>query len=108
MPGSRAGKIWYVALTQRLQHDADFQTAADTTFAVAGDLFGAWQPQQQAVQAGWNGVGMTVNPAGLRVNPGMGKPEGQPAGTPSVGQPPKENQHQSVGRVRSEFADVAD
>jgi len=85
----RAGKIWYVALTQRLQHDADFQTAADTTFAVAGDLFGPGGPEQQAVQAGWNGVGITVNPAGLRVNPGMGKPEGQPAGTPSVGQPPK-------------------
>ena len=85
----KAGKIWYVTLTQRLQHDANFQTAADTTFAVAGELFGAGGPEQTAVRDGWNGVGITVNQAGILVSPGMGKPEGQPAGTPSVGQPPQ-------------------
>ncbi len=57
----KAGKIWYVTLTQRLQSNADFQAAADTTFAVAGDLFGAGGIEQQAVTAGWDGVGITVN-----------------------------------------------
>ncbi len=50
-----AGRIWYVTLTTRLQPNADFQAAADTTFAVAGELYGAGSPEQQAVQAGWNG-----------------------------------------------------
>ncbi len=62
----KAGKIWYVTLTQRLQHDADFQTAADTTFAVAGELFGAGGPEQQAVQAGWSGVGITTGQQNIR------------------------------------------
>ena len=57
----KAGKIWYVTLTQRLQSNADFQTAANTTFTVAGELFGASSPEQQAVSAGWKGVGITVN-----------------------------------------------
>jgi Zn-dependent metalloprotease len=72
----KAGKIWYVTLTQRLQHDANFQTAADTTFAVAGDLFGAGGPEQQAVHDGWSGVGITVNsPAAFLVGSSqMGRP----------------------------------
>jgi Zn-dependent metalloprotease len=32
----KAGRIWYVTLTTRLPADADFQAAADLTFAVAG------------------------------------------------------------------------
>jgi Zn-dependent metalloprotease len=57
----KAGKIWYVTLTQRLQSNADFQTAANLTYAVAGDLFGSGGPEQQAVSAGWSAVGITVN-----------------------------------------------
>src|SRR2546429_5775024 len=34
----KAGRIWYVTLTTRLQADSDFQAAADLTFAVAGEL----------------------------------------------------------------------
>jgi len=64
----KAGKIWYVTLTQRLQSTSVFQDAADLTYAVAGELYGAGSAEQQAVQAGWKGVGITVNSpsAGLR------------------------------------------
>jgi Zn-dependent metalloprotease len=57
----RAGKIWYVTLTQRLQPSTDFQAAADATFAVAGELFGQGSDEQKAVQGGWSEVGITVN-----------------------------------------------
>jgi Zn-dependent metalloprotease len=57
----RAGKIWYQTLTQRLNSSADFQTAADTTFAVAGEIFGQASAEQQAVKNGWGGVGIAVN-----------------------------------------------
>ncbi len=58
----KAGRIWYVTLTTRLQADSDFQTAADLTFAVAGEVYGSGSAEQQAVRGGWNGVGITVNP----------------------------------------------
>jgi len=57
----KAGKIWYVTLTERLQPTSDFQAAADATFAVAGELFGQGSAEQQAVQNGWDGVGIAVN-----------------------------------------------
>jgi Zn-dependent metalloprotease len=57
----RAGRIWYVTLTERLQPTSDFQAAADTTYAVAGELYGAGSAEQQAVQNGWEGVRIAVN-----------------------------------------------
>ncbi len=66
----KAGKIWYVTLTQMLQSNSTFQDAADKTYAVAGELYGAGSPEQAAVQAGWGGVGITVNTgAGLLASP---------------------------------------
>jgi len=72
----KAGNIWYVTLTKMLQSNSDFQAAADTTYAVAGQLYGAGGPEQQAVQAGWSGVGITVNTnAGLLASvTGPGQP----------------------------------
>jgi len=58
----KAGKIWYVTLTQRLVPNADFQAAADATFDVAGNLYGPNSPEQKAIADAWNGVGLT--PAG--------------------------------------------
>jgi len=55
-----AGKIWYVTLTEKLRHDAQFQTCADTTFTVAGELYGRGSEPQQAVAAAWKGVGINV------------------------------------------------
>src|SRR5712691_2997651 len=66
----KAGRIWYVTLTQMLQPNSDFQDAANKTYAVAGELYGSGSPEQQAVQAGWDGVGITVNTtAGLLAGP---------------------------------------
>lgn len=59
----KAGKIWYVTLSQRLQPTSTFQDAANQTLDVAGSLFGQNSPEQQAVAAGWNGVGITAGVA---------------------------------------------
>jgi len=56
----KAGKIWYVTLTERLNSTASFQDAANTTFQVAGDLYGVNSLEQQAVQKGWAEVGIPI------------------------------------------------
>jgi Zn-dependent metalloprotease len=56
----KAGRIWYVTLRDRLQANSNFQNAADLTFTVAGELYGDNSAEQQAVQHGWAGVGITV------------------------------------------------
>ncbi|MCU1304628.1 MAG: peptidase thermolysin [Candidatus Sulfotelmatobacter sp.] len=81
----RAGKIWYVTLTQRLTPTADFQAAADGTYSVAGELYGAGSPEQQAVQAGWEGVGITPK-TGLLAGP-VGVGPGRPRGDKPTGEP---------------------
>jgi len=55
----KAGKVWYVTLTQRLMASSGFQAAADATFDVAGNLYGANSPEEQAIADAWNGVGLT-------------------------------------------------
>lgn len=57
----KAGRIWYTALRDRLTASSDFQQAADLTWQVAGQLFGAGSLEQQAVRAGWAEVGILVN-----------------------------------------------
>jgi hypothetical protein len=75
----KAGKIWYVTLTQMLQPNSDFQDAVNKTYGVAGELYGAGSPEQQAVQAGWSGVGITVDTtAGLLAGPSVGVDPGRP------------------------------
>ena len=56
----KAGRIWYVTLCDRLESDSDFQEAADLTFQVAGELYGVGSPEQAAVRAGWNAVGINI------------------------------------------------
>ena len=55
----KAGKIWYIALRDRLRSNANFQSAADKTYQVAGVMFGAGSAEQLAVKKGWTGVGIT-------------------------------------------------
>jgi Zn-dependent metalloprotease len=87
----KAGKIWYETLTKVLRHDADFQKAADSTFAVAGELFGGGSSEQKAVQDGWTGVGITINAtAGLLANSAAGKAPGGPQLTKPRGTPTRE------------------
>ncbi|HVO42478.1 MAG TPA: M4 family metallopeptidase, partial [Aggregatilineales bacterium] len=56
----KAGQIWYVTLRDKLNPIADFQAAANATFATAGALFGTGSMEQQAVRQGWAEVGITV------------------------------------------------
>lgn len=56
----KAGNIWYIALRDKLTATSDFQQAADLTFQVAGQLYGAGGAEQLAVQKGWAAVGITA------------------------------------------------
>ena len=56
----KAGNIWYVALRDRLRAKSDFQDAANMTYAVARQLFGAGSIEQQAVLKGWSEAGINV------------------------------------------------
>ena len=56
----KAGRIWYVALRDRLRAKSDFQDAANITYAVASQLFGAGSLEHQAVRKGWSEVGINV------------------------------------------------
>jgi Zn-dependent metalloprotease len=56
----KAGNIWYITLRDKLNSRANFQTAANATYHVAGELYGANSVEQKAVKDGWAGVGITV------------------------------------------------
>jgi len=56
----KAGRIWYLALRDRLRRTATFQRAAEITFHVAGELCGKGSKEQKAVRNGWKAVGITV------------------------------------------------
>jgi Zn-dependent metalloprotease len=56
-----AGRIWYVTLTQKLQHDSTFIHCADATFTVAGEIFGRASEPQKAVRAAWKAVGIEIS-----------------------------------------------
>ncbi|NJN26239.1 MAG: M4 family metallopeptidase [Cyclobacteriaceae bacterium] len=57
----KAGKIWYIALRDKLAANDDFHTAANKTFEVAAALYGKNSPAQLAVQKGWDEVGITLH-----------------------------------------------
>ncbi|AFY42464.1 M4 family metallopeptidase [Nostoc sp. PCC 7107] len=54
----KAGKIWYIALRDRLRNQAQFKTAANITIQVAGELYGIDSLEQKAVQNAWQKVGI--------------------------------------------------
>lgn len=54
----KAGRVWYAALTDRLQADSDFSSAAQITVEVAGELFESGGAEQQAVETAWQEVGV--------------------------------------------------
>ncbi len=54
----KAGLIWYKTLTGGLGSQASFQDAANLTYRVAGEQFGAGSREQQAVRTGWAAVGI--------------------------------------------------
>ena len=54
----KAGLIWYRTLTGALNPNADFQTMANATTTVAGNLFGQGSNEQNAVRDAWSTVGI--------------------------------------------------
>jgi Zn-dependent metalloprotease len=57
----KAGRIWYMALRDKLHGKSDFQDAADMTWLTAGEEFGSNSREQMAVYKGWEAVGIVVN-----------------------------------------------
>ncbi|AFY35258.1 M4 family metallopeptidase [Calothrix sp. PCC 7507] len=55
----KAGKIWYIALRDRLRSKSEFRHAADITIKVAGELYGLDSKEQKAVKNAWQKVGVT-------------------------------------------------
>ncbi len=68
----KAGQIWFVTLRDRIKSNSNFQNAADFTYAVAGELYGADSLEQQAVKNGWAGVGINVAGGGGGDTPNPG------------------------------------
>ncbi len=54
----KAGRVWYVALCDRLRRGSSFADTARITVAVAGELFGRGGKAQAAVQSAWKQVGV--------------------------------------------------
>jgi Zn-dependent metalloprotease len=54
----KAGKIWYVALRDRLRARTNFKRAANIIIQVAGELYGNESKEQNAVQKAWKEVGV--------------------------------------------------
>lgn len=54
----RAGRIWYVALRDRLRPNSGFGEARRATIAAATELYGRSSKETKAVAAGWSGVGV--------------------------------------------------
>ncbi|MFH7028738.1 MAG: M4 family metallopeptidase [Heteroscytonema crispum UTEX LB 1556] len=54
----KAGKIWYIALRDRLRSKTNFKGAANILIKVAGELYGIDSKEQKAVQNAWKKVGV--------------------------------------------------
>lgn len=52
----KAGKIWYLALTERLKPTDDFRAAAEATIAIAEQTFSS--AERDAVESAWQTVGV--------------------------------------------------
>jgi Zn-dependent metalloprotease len=55
------GRIWYVALTERLRPEADFADFTRATVDIAGELYGNGGRVQRIVAEAWSDVGLPVS-----------------------------------------------
>ena len=55
---TKAGKIWYIALRDRLRSGTNFEGAAYATISVAKDLYGSGSKEMKAVRKAWKAVGV--------------------------------------------------
>jgi Zn-dependent metalloprotease len=79
------GHIWYESL-KASNPSTQFQDFADTTFAKAGDLFGAGGAEQQAVAGAWREVGIRISGAPSVVAMSAKRRPPKSSGTASSGQ----------------------
>jgi len=56
----KTGKIWYITLRDRLRENSDFQSTANSTFAVAGSLYGEGSSVQKVIANAWSKVGIKI------------------------------------------------
>ncbi len=54
----KAGKIWYIALRDRLRQRSNFKRAATVLTTIAGELYGIDSAEQKAVRNAWEKVGV--------------------------------------------------
>jgi len=54
----KAGKIWYIALRDRLRQRSNFKRAATLLLNIAGELYGVDSVEQKAVRNAWEKVGV--------------------------------------------------
>lgn len=54
------GKVWYAALTEKTEPDAQFRDFANATVVAAGELYGSGGKVQRIVAAAWAKVGLAV------------------------------------------------
>jgi Zn-dependent metalloprotease len=54
------GKVWYAALTEKTEPDAQFRDFANATVVAAGELYGIAGTVQKAIAAAWAKVGLAV------------------------------------------------
>lgn len=57
----KAGKIWYIALRDRLRQRSNFKRAATILVNLAGELYGVNGAEQKAVRNAWEKVGVLTS-----------------------------------------------
>jgi Zn-dependent metalloprotease len=77
----KAGRIWYVALRDRIRRKTGFQEAANHIYSVAGELFGSGSLEQKAIREAWKAVGLQpeVMVKVEKIVDDAGVPAGEPA-----------------------------
>lgn len=76
----KAGKIWYIALRDRLRQRSNFKRAASLLVTIAGELYGVDGKEQKAVRNAWEKVGVlapaktTSTPKAVESDGGAKKP----------------------------------
>ena len=74
----KAGRVWYVALTDTLKERADFRSAAAATIAAAGSEFGT--SGAAIVRTAWQTVGVEVPTTGKQSAPKKAMQRANPGG----------------------------
>jgi Zn-dependent metalloprotease len=56
----KAGKIWYIALRDRIRENTNFSQAAKLIYEEAGNIYGKLSTEQKAVYNAWKQVGIDI------------------------------------------------